>query len=178
MDMARALITDLVQIRRLGEQKHDENFDFRRHLKVHDYPERRFRRIAEEIEDQIDCTQCGNCCRDPIVPLQDRDIDKLAKFLGCSRAHFIAEYMMPSPDQLDGGDPILKRTAQGCVFLEGKLCGVYEARPSICARYPHLVRGNGPLSTRMWQMVDRASVCPIVYNALEAYKDLLGFRHR
>jgi len=28
----------------------------------------------------------------------------------------------------------------------------------------------------MWQFVDRASVCPIVYNSMEAFKDELRFR--
>ena len=45
------MLTDLIQIRRLGENKRDENERFRKHLKRHDFVERRFRRIAEEIED-------------------------------------------------------------------------------------------------------------------------------
>jgi hypothetical protein len=28
----------------------------------------------------------------------------------------------------------------------------------------------------MWQMIDRATYCPIVYNSLEAYKDIVGFQ--
>jgi hypothetical protein len=28
----------------------------------------------------------------------------------------------------------------------------------------------------MWQFIDRATYCPIVYNSLEAYKLISGFR--
>jgi hypothetical protein len=28
----------------------------------------------------------------------------------------------------------------------------------------------------MWSFVDRAALCPIVYNSLEAFKSELGFR--
>ena len=55
------MITDLVQIRRLGEKKRDENLQFRRYLKSHDWVERQFRHAAEEVQDAIDCRQCPPC---------------------------------------------------------------------------------------------------------------------
>ena len=74
---------------------------------------------------------------------------------------------------------VLKRTEEtGCVFLEGNLCGVYEVRPMTCEDFPHLVRGEGSLVSRMWEMPDRATYCPIAYNTLEAYKDDLEFEGR
>jgi Fe-S-cluster containining protein len=62
------------------------------------------------------------------------------------------------------------------VFLDGNLCSVYDARPDICQRYPHIVRGNGSIASRMWSFVDRASVCPIVYNSLEKFKEEMKFQ--
>jgi Fe-S-cluster containining protein len=168
------MITDLIQIRRLGEKKRDENFKFRVFLKTHDYPERRFRRIAEEIEGEIDCTACANCCKVATVVLKERDVEKLARYLRITPQQFLAEYTVRDEDN----DLILRRTEAGCVFLDGNLCTIYEARPSACTTFPHLVRGDGPISTRMWQFVDRACYCPIVYNALEAYKDEVRFRRR
>jgi len=166
------MITDLVQIRRLGEAKRDENFRFRAHLKTHDYVERRLKKIAAGIQEQIDCKQCANCCRVATVEPAERDIEKLAKFLRISREQFIAEYTAKDAE----GDRILKQTAQGCIFLNGTECTVYEQRPSTCESFPHLVKGNGPISTRMWAMVDRASYCPIVFNSLEAFKIETRFR--
>jgi Fe-S-cluster containining protein len=166
------MLTDLVQIRHLGEKKRDENLRFRRHLKSHVFVERRFRKIAQEIEEQIDCTVCANCCRVATVKPLDRDIDKMSRYLGISREAFLREYTVPSEDE----GRILKRTESGCVFLSGNECTIYEARPTTCENFPHLVRGAGSLESRMWQFVDRAAYCPIVYNWMEAVKDEARFR--
>jgi uncharacterized protein len=165
------MLTDLVQIRRLGQQKRDENFRFRAYLKNHRHSDRRLRRFGEEIEAQIDCTQCANCCRVSEVGITDRDIEKLAKFLGMSRAEFLRD----STQRDEEGDLILKKTEAGCVFLKDNLCTVYEARPQNCANFPHLVRGTGSIASRMWQFVDRAEYCPIVYNWIEKVKEDIGF---
>jgi len=171
--MTAGLITDLVQIRLLGEKKRTENERFRRHMKTHDHSDRILRRIAEGIEEQIDCTVCANCCRVATVKVSARDVERLAKHLSMAPAAFLAEYTM------DGGDEgtILRRTEEaGCLFLDGTACTVYDARPDICQRFPHLVRGNGSIASRMWQFIDRACYCPIVYNGLEAFKAETGFR--
>ena len=168
------MITDLVQIRRLGEQKFDENHRFRTYLKTHNFVERRFRKIAGEIEDQIDCTQCANCCRVALTPIAERDVEKLARFLRLSLRKFLEQYT--KRDEFN--DLVLETNQNGCVFLEGNLCTVYEARPGTCERYPHLVRGQGSLVSRMWQFVDRASYCPIDYNTMEASKDHVGWPRR
>lgn len=165
------MLTDLVQIRRLGQQKRDENFRFRAYLKNHRHSDRRLRRFGEEIEAQIDCTQCANCCRVSEVGITDRDIEKLAKFLGMSRAEFLRD----STQRDDEDGLILKKTEAGCVFLKDNLCTVYEARPQNCANFPHLVRGTGSIASRMWQFVDRAEYCPIVYNWIEKVKEDIGF---
>jgi uncharacterized protein len=166
------MLTDLVQIRRLEHQQRSENLRFRAYLKQHRHSDRRLRRFAEEIEAQIDCTQCANCCRVPEVGITERDIEKLGKFLGATRQEFIRDYTQRDEKDL----LILKRTESGCVFLKDNLCSVYEARPHNCANFPHLVRGSGSIASRMWQMVDRTGYCPIVYNWMETVKDDIGFR--
>lgn len=168
------MITDLVQIRRLGEKTRDENERFRRHLKTHGYVERRLRKIGAGIEAQIDCTVCANCCKVAAVPLLERDILKLARFMRLTPARFKAQYVVQDPEN----GPVLSRNEQGCVFLAGNDCTVYEARPSNCVDFPHVVRGDGRISTRMWEFIDRACYCPIVFNALEAFKDETGFAGR
>jgi Fe-S-cluster containining protein len=165
------VITDLVQIRRLGATAKPSNEKLRQHMKRHGFHQLRFRRIAEDFEAQIDCRTCANCCRRSTVRLNDRDIERLAKALKRKPRQVIEEYAMPSEDE----GLILRRTEEsGCVFLDGNDCLVYEARPDICRDYPHLVHGPGSLVSRMWHMPDRAAVCPIVYNTLEAYKEELG----
>ena len=167
------MITDLVQIRLLGEKKRPENERFRRHLKSHDHSDRILRRIAEGIEEQIDCTVCANCCRVATVKLSERDVERLTRHLRIPPGRFLAEYATESEEE----GVILKRSEeQGCVFLDGTTCTVYEARPDICQRFPHLVRGNGSIASRMWEFIDRACYCPIVYNGLEAFKVETGFQ--
>jgi len=165
------MLTDLVQIRRLGHQKRNENSRFRAYLRNHRHSDRRLRRFGEDIEAEIDCTQCANCCRVSEVGITDRDIDKLAKFIGVTREEFLRD----STQRDETNDLILKKTDAGCVFLKDNLCTVYEARPQNCANFPHLVRGSGSIASRMWQLVDRAEFCPIVYNWMEKVKEDIGF---
>ena len=167
------MITDLIQIKRLGEQKRPENERFRKHLKSHDYNEKKMRKVAEDIESQIDCTVCANCCRSATVKLLDRDVEKLSKYLRVKPAAFLRDYTQEDEEQ---GTVLKFEEGKGCVFLDGNDCTVYGARPQICVDFPHLVRGNGTIPFRMWQFIDRATYCPIVYNALEEYKDMTGFR--
>jgi uncharacterized protein len=167
------VITDLVQIRTLGAKKRDENFRFRSFMKSRDHSDRILRRVAEGIQEQIDCTACGNCCKTSTTKITERDIERLVRHLRIPRDKFLAEYTMPDED---GQLSLRFMPEAGCVFLDGNLCSVYDARPDICQRYPHVVRGNGSIASRMWSFVDRAEVCPIVYNSLEAFKAELGFR--
>jgi Fe-S-cluster containining protein len=168
------VVTDLVQIRLLGEKKRDENLRFRRYLKSHDHSDRILRRIAEGIEEQIDCTACANCCRVATAKVTERDVDRLARHFRVKPQRILDDYCQESDEE----GAILRRSDEhGCVFLDGNTCSVYEARPESCQRFPHLVRGNGSIASRMWEMVDRACYCPIVYNALDAFKVETGFRY-
>ena len=166
------MVTDLVQIRRLGEKKTGENRQFRLYLKRYNFVERRLKRIAQEVEEQIDCTQCANCCRVATVKLTERDVEKLAKFLRIKPGQFLRDYTTESAEE----GLILKRDESGCIFLNGNECTIYESRPRACEDFPHLVRGSGSFLSRMWEMPDRATYCPIVYNSLEAFKEEVRFQ--
>src|SRR5687768_1522598 len=109
------MLTDLVQIRRLGEQKRAENERFRKHLKRHSIAERRVRRLAEDVESAMDCLACANCCRVATVRLAEREIPKLAKRAGVNPLVFLRDYTEQSEEE----GLILKRTEAGCVFLTG-----------------------------------------------------------
>ena len=166
------MLTDLIQIQRLGEKKRPENERLRKHLKTHNFSVRRFKQIAAEVENGVDCTQCANCCRVANTPITPRDCERLAKYIGMPLHQFRRQYT--THDEEDG--LILRRDPEkGCIFLEGNLCTVYEARPSNCELFPHTVKGEGSIPSRMWQFIDRATYCPIVYNTLEAWKEETGF---
>ncbi len=157
------MITDLVQIKRLGEKNRPDNLRFRRWIKSHTFVERQFRRAAEEVHDAIDCRQCAECCRVTEVQLVERDIESLARFLGLKPQKFLEQYTTKNSD----GELILQRNAGGCVFLDGNDCTVYDARPAtasasrICCAAPGPCKaacGNSPtappiapLSTTGWK---------------------------
>lgn len=166
------MITDLVQIRREGEKLRPENLRFRKWIKSHNFVERQFRRAAEDVQAAIDCRTCAECCRVTEVQLVERDIEKLARFLGLSERQFLEEYTGEGSD----GELILRRSERGCVFLDGSDCTVYDARPGNCERFPHLLRGAGSLESRMWDLVDRATYCPIVFNWFAKVKALTKFK--
>jgi hypothetical protein len=167
------VLTDLVQIKLLGEKKRPENERFRKHMKSFDHSDRILRRIAEGIEDQIDCLDCGNCCRVATAKVTGRDVERLARYLGVKPARAMAEYVVKSEEE---GLILARDQKTGCVFLSGNECTVYDARPEGCQKFPHVVRGNGSIVSRMWEFIDRACYCPIVYNALEAYRVEAAFR--
>ena len=73
------MITDLVQIKRFGEKQREENQRFRAWLKRHNFVERRFKAIAQDTEEAIDCTACANCCRVATTQVTERDVERLAR---------------------------------------------------------------------------------------------------
>src|SRR5258708_38169091 len=93
------MLTDLVQIRRLGEKKRDENFRLRMHLKRRNYQERRLIRIAQDIEEKIDCTARANCCRGATIKVIGRDVEKVARRPHISKDRFLAEYTRANPQE-------------------------------------------------------------------------------
>src|ERR1019366_3772876 len=114
-----------------------------------------------------------NCCRVATVKVSERDVERLSGYLRIAPAAFLAEYTTESDDHATIPRP---PEEAGCVVLDGTACTVYDARPDICQPFPHVVRGNGSIASRMWQFIDRACYCPIVYNALEAFKVETRFR--
>src|SRR5579863_1252837 len=113
------MITDLVQIRLEREKKRPENERFRKFIKSRDsrdHSDRVLRRIAEGIEEQIDCTQCANCCRVATVTMTERDTERLARYLRLKPSRFVADYTMESDEE---GRILRRDEATGCVFLSG-----------------------------------------------------------
>lgn len=166
------MVTDLVQIRRLARTEEKENLHFRRFLKAHHYRDDLFHRIARSVEEQIDCMACANCCRQTRVNVSRTDIDSLAQYLDLSREQVLREYTMP--DQEDR-ETILRHAKEGCVFLDGNLCMVYEARPRACRDFPYVAKESRSLGGRMSSVCKHASLCPIIFNTLEEYKHAVGY---
>jgi uncharacterized protein len=170
------VVTDPAEVRRLSELKAAENLDFQRHLRAHHTPESTFHIIAERIESEFDCQACANCCRETLVTVSANEAHAIAQFLSMEDAEVIRLYTLPGAEPGEGR--VLRNEPNGCIFLDGNLCTVYSVRPKVCREFPHLRGHEDTLPHRMSATIRRASICPIVYNALEEYKHLVGFHAR
>jgi phosphoenolpyruvate carboxykinase (GTP) len=108
-------------------------------------------RIAGEVMAEIDCTQCGHCCRALGISLDDDDIARLTAHLRCTREHFEAQYLTPT----DTGERVF--TQIPCVFQQDNLCAVYEARPRDCREYPHLLKSD--FRSRTLMLISQTGDC-------------------
>jgi hypothetical protein len=119
--------------------------------------------IHHNVFGEIDCLECGNCCRSLGPRLTLRDIEKLAKPLQMSANRIIEKYLMIDEDH----DYVFK--SMPCPFLgSDNYCAVYEYRPQACYEYPHLDR------RKFVQILDltlrNSYTCPAVFQAFEILK--------
>ncbi len=86
------------------------------------------------------CAKCpGYCCSYPIIPLNKRDVTRLAKHFGLSFARARKKFT-----KVDGDEEFaMRRKADGhfgkiCRFFdtEKRRCTIYTARPEICRSFP------------------------------------------
>jgi Fe-S-cluster containining protein len=166
------ILTDLTQIQRASLAKEDENTAFRAFVKMEvELSDRRLNTLVNETTSQvwkhIDCRSCANCCRTRQPVFSRVEVQRIAAYLGLTLEEMRTRYL--TSDAETG-----KYITQGlpCPFLDGNLCSIYEVRPAVCAGYPHLHRN---FRSRLWQVIDNAETCPIVYNVLERLKKSLGF---
>jgi Fe-S-cluster containining protein len=108
------------------------------------------------------------------VSVDRSDIEAIAHHLGYKTEHIAQQYTMADPDT--PAKRVLQSLPEGCVFLDGNLCTIYEARPKACREFPHVALGHRSLGGRLSSLCRWASLCPIIYNALESYKHIVGYR--
>jgi len=160
------LETDPRKIASLAEEREEENWEFRSFLKGCDDGEidAAVCRIYARVSGAIDCTNCGNCCREVSPVLGAQDVERLSAGLGFSVAQTTAQYLVPSAEE-PGRHQFRERP---CPFLKGSTCSVYDHRPSDCRSFPHLDKEG--FTERLMGVVANYGVCPIVFNVYEALK--------
>lgn len=107
--------------------------------------------LAEKVREiGFSCIRCGDCCRGTeedanLVMIFPTEIEDLAGATG----HKARDFVKPYPEKVptSGGGSItfewcLKRTIEGCIFLDGTRCTAYASRPWICRTYPFLLSGE------------------------------------
>lgn len=167
------LITDLDTIRRLAERRAPEFEALRVRLENDETLDdgeldALIDGIAQPIIDGIDCKTCANCCRTAQVALRIQDVARLSKALLIPPSQIITHHVNKERGAEVGEWGTLK--AQPCPFLNGNLCSVYEHRPESCAIYPEF---TPDFRWTLWDSIDGAGTCPIIYNVLDAVSEAL-----
>lgn len=121
--------------------------------------------IVAEVTAGIDCTQCGNCCKQQEPGVTAGEIEKLAALNHQSTADFITTHVAWDRE----GVSFL--CTQPCIFLTHTTCSIYNSRPLACADFPGLHRPR--LKWRLRQVEENYTLCPIVFNVVEKLKQIL-----
>jgi len=97
-----------------------------------------------KVRPSYNCSKCpGYCCSYPIIPLNKRDLARLARYFGISERAAKRKYTVPR----EGEEMTMRRKADVhfgriCQFFdtEKRNCTIYEGRPLACRGYPEVSR--------------------------------------
>jgi uncharacterized protein len=124
-----------------------------------------FRTLHEAVFSEVNCLDCGNCCKSLGPRLTDADIRRISNVLKIRPSDLTNKFLRLDEDN----DYVFNRMP--CPFLtEDNFCKIYENRPRACREYPHTDR------RRMRQLFDitlrNTSTCPAVFEILERLKQM------
>lgn len=111
-------------------------------------------RLDREITPKIDCTTCGNCCRN-LRPIATKE----------AMEPFVKPENMNAFKYLKGFE---------CKNLDCNKCTIYDERPNECREYPYLHRDQ--FVKRTSELLQNYEVCPIIFNVIEQLKTELKWR--
>jgi Fe-S-cluster containining protein len=95
------------------------------------------------------CRKCARCCSGKLIPLFDRDIERLKARLGDA----FYERTNRLERSVTGARFKMRMVEGKCILLNERLCRHYELRPNTCRRHPFIATGKHRLV---------ASTCPSV----------------
>jgi Fe-S-cluster containining protein len=121
------------------------------------------------------CTGCGQCCKDPLLPLTDKDIARIVEHTGDDPAdmiRWVTRFEIEMDDEPEAfvilrqgkRAMVLKHEHGGCRYLgDDNRCTIYASRPLGCRIFPFdptfYVRGPQQGTIRHLKLIP-ASECP------------------
>ncbi|WP_269002355.1 YkgJ family cysteine cluster protein [Aquirufa ecclesiirivi] len=119
-----------------------------------------FEKAHEAVFENMDCLDCGNCCKTTSPMWNETDIQRVAKLLKMKVSDFLDTYLIKDAD----GDWVYPSSP--CPFLlDDNACDIYEHRPKACREYPHTDRKNMLGILKLTQK--NALICPAVSQIME-----------
>lgn len=94
------------------------------------------------------CTQCGRCCREPLLPLTVSDAQRIFEHIGASPEKFVRWVGAREIDLADQPEAfvelrpgrrvmVMRQGRSGCYFLgQDARCTIYQHRPLGCQVFP------------------------------------------
>ncbi|MBK8845718.1 MAG: YkgJ family cysteine cluster protein [Bacteroidetes bacterium] len=122
-------------------------------------------KLHDEVFQQIDCLQCGNCCAIAGPRLLGKDIDRMAKGMKLRPAEFTTTYVRTDED----GDYVFKRMP--CPMLkEDNYCCIYNDRPNACREFPHT--NQSKMHNKLEITFQNTMICPAVALVVEGLRKI------
>ena len=165
------IISDREFIKKEAATNEEENDAFRVYLKgiESDELDKKVHQINEVVTPQIDCTQCGACCRQLMINVTEKERVAVANHFQISPSVFKERYLEESMQ----GKLIINTIP--CHFLKDSKCNIYENRFTECRAFPHLHENN--FKRRLFGTLVHYAMCPIIYNVIEQLKIAVGFKN-
>ncbi len=156
---------DLEKYRQLALQKQAEHRKFLASLKkkAPKHLDKLVQKIHQEVFEEIDCTECANCCQRLGPLFTEADISRIAKYFRMKLSVFEELYLRVDEDK----DKVFR--SMPCPFLgEDNLCSIYDVRPKACREFPHTDR------KKIYQInhltLKNTPTCPAAYLFVEKLK--------
>jgi len=164
-----SLQKSLPAIAALAVEKEEENDRFRVFLQSYagEVVDELVHSLNDAVSPQVDCTECGNCCKSLMINITDAEADALAGHLQQHRAAFDAQYLEK------GSNGLMIINKMPCHFLDDNQCTVYEYRFAGCREFPALHLPG--FTKRLFTTFMHYDRCPIIFNVVEMLKVEMAF---
>ncbi|MBX9782246.1 MAG: YkgJ family cysteine cluster protein [Chitinophagaceae bacterium] len=161
--------TSLPLIEQMALERETENQRFVEELKTMNSEEvdAKVQQLNTAVEPQINCTQCGNCCKSLMVNVTNEEADNAATHLEITREEFDTRYLEK------GSHELMIMNRMPCAFLSNNACTIYEHRFAGCREFPALHLPH--FTRRLFTVMMHYNRCPIIFNVVEALKTETSF---
>ena len=163
------LETSIPVIASLAEPHWADNWNFRAYLQQEVDPgdiDRKVHEINTRVSAAIDCTKCGNCCREIHPNMTSQDLSQLTAGLGLKESDLDSKIRV----EADGTAVFCESP---CPMLKENKCTVYQHRPDDCREYPHLHKPDflgGSVG-----VIENYGTCPIIFNVYRELKKSFSY---
>jgi len=153
-----------------SKAKHKDVMRRMRHLSKMNKPhfDAKVHKFHEEVFSEIDCTECGLCCRNLGPVFRNTDIKHICSEIGTTERDFMDLYLIQDPD---GVGYMLKELP--CPFQEpDNTCRIYTCRTLSCRNFPHTESVN--IQKKLVGLALDSQFCPAAFmiceKIIEEYK--------